>query len=89
MLPVSLLALIQQPQRQVFSRFGVSSLWKLHLCQTKQDLLACWRLFHLKMSTVFFFFHLVAPASHSEKNQDTETIKDFPESQSKIERLIP
>lgn len=37
----------------------------------------------------FFFFHLVAPASHSEKNQDTETIKDFPESQSKIERLIP
>lgn len=37
----------------------------------------------------FFFFHLVAPASRNEKNQDTETIKDISESQSKIERLIP
>lgn len=36
MLPVSLLALVQQPQRQVFSRCRVSSVWKLHSCTIRK-----------------------------------------------------
>lgn len=94
MLPVSLLALVQQPQRQVFSRCGVSSVWKLHSCtirkvkQNKTFMLSL-SFFTWRYWLCFHLISMVAAAFLNAKNQGTETIKDISESQVSFNSWAP